>query len=101
MQSIVLRGDEAYLPNIAASPSGPLRFNLDTHAFVSVISGINGTSPADAGTNKFLNLHLGARDPQPGKRRAFFANLWDIAFTTQSGAGHAYVVSAASHLLVR
>src|SRR5213075_3455799 len=59
LQSIVIRGDQAYLPNIAASPSGPLRFNLDTHAFVSVIDGVTGTSPADAGINKFLNLHLG------------------------------------------
>ena len=101
LQCIVLRGDQAYLPNIAASPTGPLRFNLDTHAFVSVLDGVNGTSPADAGTNKFLNLHLGARDPEPGKRRSFFANPWAIAFTTQSGPGQAYVVSAASDLLVK
>ncbi len=101
LQSIVLRGNQAYLPNIAASPTGPLRFNLDTHAFVSVIDGVNGTSPVDAGTNKFLNLHLGARDPDPGKRRVFFANPWDLAFTTQSNLGAAYVVSAASDVLVK
>src|SRR5213075_2485729 len=101
LQSIVIRGDQAYLPNIAASPTGPLRFNLDTHAFVSVIDGVTGTSPVDSGTNKFLNLHLGARDPEPPKRRLFFANPWDIAFTTQSGVGNAYVVSAASDLLVK
>ena len=101
LQSIVIRGDQAYLPNIAASPTGPLRFNLDTHAFVSVIDGVTGTSPLDAGTNKFLNLHLGARDPEPPKIRLFFANPWDIAFTTQSGVGNAYVVSAASDLLVK
>ena len=101
LQSIVIRGDQAYLPNIAASPTGPLRFNLDTHAFVSVIDGVNGPTPVDAGTNKFLNLHLGAQDPEPGKRRLFFANPWAIAFTTQSGVGNAYVVSAASDLLVK
>jgi YVTN family beta-propeller protein len=101
LQSIVVRGDQAYLPNIAASPSGPLRFNLDTHAFVSVIDGVHGSSPVDAGTNKFLNLHLGARGPEAGKRRLFFANPWAIAFTSQSGAGSAYVVSAASDLLVK
>ena len=101
LQSIVIRGSQAYLPNIAASPTGPLRFNLDTHAFVSVLDGVTGTTPTDAGTNKFLNLHLGARDPEPGKRREFFANPWAIAFTTQSGAGSAYVVSAASDLLVK
>ena len=30
MQSIVVHGNQAYLPNIAASPSGPLRFNVST-----------------------------------------------------------------------
>lgn len=101
LQRVVIRGDQAYLPNIAASPSGPLRFNLDTHAFVSVIDGVHGTSPVDAGPSKFVNLHLGARNPEPGKRRIFFANPWDIAFTTQSGAGNAYVVSSASDALVK
>jgi YVTN family beta-propeller protein len=98
LQSIVLRGDRAYLPNIAASPSGPLRFNLDTHAFVNQIGAINTTTPTDLGA---LNLHLGARDPEPGKRRLFFANPWAIGFTTQSGVGNAYAVSAASDLLVK
>src|SRR5207237_4384990 len=101
LQSIVTRGDQAYLPNIAASPNGPLRFNLDTHAFVSVIDGVTTSSPVDAGTNKFLNLHLGARAPEAGKIRHFFANPWDIAFTTQSGSGNAYVVSAGSDLVVK
>ncbi len=101
LQSIVIRGDQAFLPNIAASPTGPLRFSLDTHAFVSVIDAVTGTSPVDAGTNKFLNLHLGARTAEAGKIRHFFANPWDIAFTTQSGTGTAYVVSAASDLLVK
>ncbi|HTD85734.1 MAG TPA: hypothetical protein VK850_04090, partial [Candidatus Binatia bacterium] len=98
LQSIVIRGDRAYLPNIAASPSGPLRFNVDTQAFVNQIAGVNGVTPSDSGA---LNLHLGARDPEPGKRRLFFANPWAVAFTTQSGAGSAYVVSAASDLLVK
>jgi YVTN family beta-propeller protein len=98
LQSIVIRGDRAYLPNIAASPTGPLRFNLDTHAFLNVIGGVTGTNLTDLGVT---NLHLGARDPEPGKRREFFPNPWAVAFTTQSGAGNAYVVSAGSDLLVK
>ena len=98
LNSVVIRGDHAYLPNIAASPSGPLRFNLDTHAFVNVIGAANSDTPTDLGA---LNLHLGARDPEPGKRKLFFANPWSMAFTTQSGAGSAYIVSAASDLLVK
>ncbi len=100
MQSIVLRGDQAYLPNIAASPTGPLRFNVDTHAFVNVIDGVNGDHQTDA-SGKFINLHLGARNPEAGKDRLFFANVWGIGFTTASGEGNAYTISAGSDLLVK
>lgn len=103
LQSVVLRGNQAYIPNIAASPSGPLKFNTDTHAFVSVID--NVVAPAATGMTdaqaKALNLHLGARVPEAGKKKLFFANPWAIAFTNQSGAGAAYVVSAGSDLLVK
>jgi cytochrome c peroxidase len=48
-----------------------------------------------------LNLHLGARVPEAGKKKLFFANPWAIAFTTPIGAGNAYAVSAGSDLLVK
>jgi DNA-binding beta-propeller fold protein YncE len=98
MQSIVLRGNRAYLPNIASSPSRPLRFNVDTQAFVSMFDNAATGAPADGGV---LNLHLGARDPEPGKKKLFFANPWAIGFSNQSGAGNAYVVSSGSDLLVK
>src|SRR5439155_486014 len=98
LQSVVIRGESAYLPNIAASPTGPLRFSLDTHAFVNVIGGANSTTPRDFGA---LNLHLGARDPETNKAKIFFANPWAMAFTSQIGEGTAYAVSAASDLLVK
>jgi YVTN family beta-propeller protein len=98
LQSIVIRGDRAYLPNIAASPTGPLVFNVSTHAFVNQIGGVNSLNQTDLGA---LNLHLGAPNPEPGKITLFFANPWAIAFTNQSGAGNAYAVSAGSDLLVK
>jgi YVTN family beta-propeller protein len=101
LQSIVIRGGQAFLPNIAASPDGPLRFNVDTQAFVSVVNGVRRNTQSDAGPAKFFNLHLGARDPEPGKKKLFFANPWAIAFTSQRGAGAAYVASAGSDLLVK
>jgi YVTN family beta-propeller protein len=101
LQSIVIRGNTAFLPNIAASPSGPLRFNVDTQAFVNTIDGVRSASQVDSSPAKFLNLHLGARNPEAGKPRLFFANPWGIAFTRQSGAGAAYVVSSASDLVVK
>jgi YVTN family beta-propeller protein len=101
MQSIVIRGGQAFLPNIAASPEGPQRFNNSTMAFVNVINGINGGSQSDGSNGKFLNLHLGARTPEAGKKRLFFANPWAIGFTNQRGSGSAYVVSSGSDLLVK
>src|SRR3954452_11725555 len=101
LQSVVIRGNTAFLPNIAASPSGPLKFNVDTQAFVNTIDGVRGRNQVDSSAAKFINLHLGARNPEPGKPRLFFANPWGIAFTTQSGPGAAYVVSSASDLVVK
>ena len=80
LQSIVIRGNQAYLPNIAASPAGPLRFNGDTQAFVSVLNGVTGNSQSDAGVAKFINLNNGAVEPEPGKTKLFFSNVWAIAF---------------------
>jgi YVTN family beta-propeller protein len=97
LQSIVIRGKHAYLPNIAASPSRPLKFNVDTQAFLNRIDNIGGTE-TDAGA---LNLQLGARTPEAGKKKLFFANLWAIAFTKQTGQAKAYAVSAGSDLLVK
>jgi YVTN family beta-propeller protein len=98
LQSIVIRGNRAYLPNIAASPSGPLKFNVDTQAFVNILKGVNDNNLSDF---SFINLHLGARSPEPGKKKLFFANPWAIAFSNQSGAGNGYAVSAGSDLLVK
>ena len=101
MQSIVIRGDQAYLPNIAASPTSPQIFNVTTQAFVNVLDGVNGDHPSDASAGKFLNLHLGARNPEANKRTIFFANVWGIGFTNSIGQGTAYVISAGSDLLVK
>lgn len=109
MQSIVIRGNQAYLPNIAASPTDPLVFNNETMSYVNIIDNVNAEQQTDASLTKFFqggdnigpNLHLGARDPEAGKKKLFFANPWAIAFTNDSGSGAAYVVSAASDLLVK
>ena len=101
LQSIVIRGDQAYMPNIAASPTSPQIFNVTTQAFVNVLDGVNGDNPSDASQGKFLNLHLGARNPEANKQRIFFANLWGIGFTNSIGPGTAYTISAGSDLLVK
>ena len=57
----MIRGNQAYLPNIAASPDGPLRFNVDTQAFVNVIDGVNGDA---------ADRRAARQVPQPPPRRA-------------------------------
>jgi YVTN family beta-propeller protein len=80
LQSIVIRDDRAYLPNIAASPESPLQFQNSTEAYVNVVGGVGGAAQSDL---EFLNLHLGARDPEGEgageKKKLFFANPWAIA----------------------
>ena len=66
-----------------------------------MINNVRRGTERDAAPGRFLNLHLGARVPEAGKKRLFFANPWAIGFTTQSGNGFGYVVSAASDLLVK
>jgi YVTN family beta-propeller protein len=101
LQSIVIRGGHAFLPNIAASPDGPLRFDVSTQAFVNVLSGVRTGQERDASGSRFLNLHRGADEPEQGKKKLFFAGPWAMAFTSQSGTGSAYVVAANSDLLVK
>lgn len=100
MQSIVVYGTNIYLPNIAASTTGPLKFNVDTQSFVNVVDISNATTPADAPT-KAINMHLGARVPESGKDRIFFSNPWAIGFRNNAGTVNAYAVSAGSDLLVK
>ena len=97
LQSIVIRDGHAYLPNIAASPTGPQRFDTNTQAYVNRIDGIGG-SETDGGA---INLHLGGRDPESGKQELYFANPRGIAFTSRKGDGNAYAISAGSDLLVK
>ena len=99
LQSIVLRGNRGYLPNIAASPQGPAAVPELDRGLRQPSSA--ASTAATRSTRGALNLHLGARNPEPGKKKLFFANPWAIAFTNQSGAGNAYVVSAGSDLLVK
>jgi len=97
LQSIVIRGNTAYIPNIAASPSAPLYYATATQAFVNMIDGTEA-EPTDVGA---LNLHLGARVPEKNKLQLYFSNPNSIEFTTSKGEGYAYVVSGGSDLLVK
>ncbi len=94
MQAIVLKNGRGYLPNVAASPEGPVKFNVDTQAFLSVFD-VAAKSELPGGT---INLHAAAK-AQTFKPKLFFANPWAIAF--KHGSNDGYVVSAGSDVLVK
>lgn len=100
LQSIVVFGNQLYLPNIGASTGAPDRFNVSTQAHVNVLDNAGSGTPADAPA-KAVNMHLGARVPESGKKKLFFSNPWAIAFRDTAGVDNAYVVSAGSDLLVK
>jgi len=94
LQAIVLKNGRGYLPNVAASPEGPVKFNVDTQAFLSVFD-VAAKSELSGGT---INLHAAVK-AQTFKPKLFLANPWAIAFKHSVNEG--YVVSAASDVLVK
>ncbi|MFN8380647.1 MAG: beta-propeller fold lactonase family protein [Anaerolineales bacterium] len=94
LQSIVLKNGRGYLPNVAASPEGPVKFNVDTQAFLSVFD-VAAKSELSGGT---INLHAAVK-AQTFTPKLFVANPWAVAF--KHAANEGYVVSAASDVLVK
>jgi YVTN family beta-propeller protein len=93
LNGIAIRGNFAFVPSTGASPNGPVRFDVNTHSLLSVIDRLAGV---DAG--KTINLHAAVRD-QLSPLRRFLTQPWAIAF--KHGADQAYVVSAASDVVVK
>jgi len=94
LQAIVLKNGRGYLPNVAASPEGPVRFNVDTQAFLSVFD-VAAKAELPGGT---INLHEAVKN-QTFTPKLFVANPWAIAF--RHGSNDGYVASAASNVLVK
>jgi cytochrome c peroxidase len=79
---------------VAASPEGPVKFNVDTQAFLSVFD-VAAKSELAGGT---INLHAAVK-AQTFTPKLFLANPWAIAF--KHGSNDGYVASAASDVLVK
>ena len=94
LQAVVLKNGRGYLPNVAASPEGPVKFNVDTQAFLSVFD-VAAKSELPGGT---INLHAAVK-AQTFTPKLFVANPWAIAF--KHGSNDGYIASAASNVLVK
>ena len=95
LESIVVRGNRAYLPNTASSPNGPVKFNVNVQAFVSVID-LDTDSEASGET---FNMNKGIQLEAVGKK-LFPTNPSALAFK-HGGAFEGFVLSRASDRLVR
>jgi uncharacterized protein (TIGR03437 family) len=93
LNNIAIRGKFAFVPNTGASPNGPVRFNVNTQSLLSVI---DIAARKDAG--KTINMHA-AVDQQTNPAKRFITQPWAMA--VKHKADEAYVVSAASNILVK
>ena len=84
LQSIVIRGNRPTCPTSPPRPTGRCA-STSTRRRSSTSSTASTACSVRRSAAKFLNLHLGARNPEPGKKKLFFANAWAIGFTTQCG----------------
>src|SRR5579871_2160100 len=93
LNNLATHGNFAYLPSTGASPNGPVRFNVNVQSLLSVI---NVTTNKDAGQT--INMQS-AVNAQTNPSKLFITQPWAIAF--KNNADTAYVVSAASNIVVK
>jgi len=93
LNNIAVKGNFAFVPGTGASPNGPVRFDVNTQ---SLLSAINLATNTDAG--KTINMHLAVKQ-QTNPARLFITQPWAMAF--KHAAQDAYVVSAASNIVVK
>lgn len=100
LQYISILGNRAYLPNTAASPNGPTRFNVNTHGFLSVLN----TVTLQHESENTINLNRGIPFEPPSPSKIFMASPWAIAFKRQprqDGIVEGWAVMAAGDIAVK
>jgi YVTN family beta-propeller protein len=99
LNSVVIKGNRAYLPNNAVSPDGPVRFNVNVQAFLNVIDITTDQEGQAGGKTQSINMNRGVNFEAAGPNKLFFAVPWHAAFKRNSNEG--YVVSLSSNILVK
>jgi YVTN family beta-propeller protein len=97
--SVVIKGDRAYLPNNASSPNGPVRFNVNVHGFLSVIDTTTDAEGQANGQVQTINMNRGVNFEPAGPGKLFFAMPWQIAFKHDGAEG--YVVLSGSNFVAK
>jgi YVTN family beta-propeller protein len=93
LESIVIKGNRAYLPNVGSSPNGPFRFNVNVQALLSVFD-----TMTDTDSGQTVNLNRGVPFEPIGVR---LFNTTPIALAFKHDSDEGYVVAAGIDRLVR
>ena len=93
LNNIAIKGGFAFIPNVGASPNGPVRFDVNTQSLLSVV---NLATNNDAGQT--INMHLAVKN-QTATPKLFNTLPWAMAFKHASNEG--YVVIAASNVVIK
>ncbi|MBS1807141.1 MAG: beta-propeller fold lactonase family protein [Acidobacteria bacterium] len=99
LNAVVIKGDKAYLPNNAASPDGPVRFNVNVQSFLNVIDTTTDKEGEVGGQKQTINMNRGIQFEAATPNRLFLGVPWHIAFKRNSNEG--YVVAQAANIVVK
>jgi YVTN family beta-propeller protein len=93
LESVVIRGNIAYIPNTCSSPNGPFRFNVNVQSCLSSVDTVQ-----DVEAFPTVNMNVGVNFEPVGKK-LFNTNPFAGAFKRSSPEG--FVALAATDRLVR
>lgn len=99
LNAVVIKGNKAYLPNNAASPDGPVRFNVNVQSFLNVIDTTTDKEGEVGGKLQTINMNRGIQFEAASPNRLFVGVPWHIAFARNSNVG--WVVAQAANIVVK
>jgi YVTN family beta-propeller protein len=95
LESIVIRGNLAYVIGTCSSPNGPFRFNVNVQSCVSTI---DTTRDAEI---KTVNLNDGVNFEVAGETKLFNTNPFALEFKHLAAPAEGFVAIAATNRLLR
>ncbi len=99
LNAIAIKGNRAYLPNNAASPDGPFRFNVNVQAFLNVVDTVTDVEAKVGDQLQTINMNRGINFEPPSENKLFLGMPWHIAFEPHSNEG--WVVAMGANRIVK
>lgn len=93
LESIVIKGNRGYLPNVGSSPNGPVRFDVNVQGLLSVFNIRTGQD-----SEQTINMNQGVQFENPGQR---LFNTTPIAIAFKRNTDEGFAVLAGVDRLVR